>query len=78
VKQSKAGPPRAESSCGESTMLSANFAEAICGKQAAKNCFLFVCRPRFRDLRFQDFKNPPAVTNIGTQSVQELFFCEHL
>ena len=36
AKQSKAGPPRAERSGGESTMLSANFAEAIRGKQSDK------------------------------------------
>ena len=53
AKQSKAGPTGAESSCGESTMLSANFGEAIRGKQAVKNCFLFVCGPRFRDLRLK-------------------------
>ena len=47
AKQSKVGPPRAESSDGESTMLSANFAEAIRGKQALKNCFLLVRGPRF-------------------------------
>ena len=52
AKQSKAGPPRAETSGGESTMLSANFAKAIRGKQALKNCFLFVRGPKFWDLRF--------------------------
>ena len=45
--ENQASPPRAESSGGESTMLSANFAEAIRGKQALKNCFLFVRGPRF-------------------------------
>ena len=30
-------------------MLGANFAEAIRGKQTVKNCFLFVCGPRFSD-----------------------------
>ena len=64
AKQSKAGPPGAESSCGESTMLSTNFAGAICGKQAVKNRFLFVCGPRFRDLRFQDFRDSPAATKM--------------
>ena len=59
AKQSKAGLPKAESSGGESTMLSAYFAEAICGKQALKNCFLLVRGPRFWDLRFQDTKNSP-------------------
>ena len=59
TKQSKAGPLGAESSTsGESTMLSANFAEAIRCKHAGKNCFLFVCGLRFWDLRFQDTKNP--------------------
>ena len=36
AKQSKASPPGAESSGGESTMLSTNFAQAIRGKQAVK------------------------------------------
>ena len=49
AKQSKAGAPGAESIGGESTTLGANFAEAIRGKQAVKNCFLFVCGPRFSD-----------------------------
>ena len=47
AKQSKAGPLGVESSRTVSTMLSANFAETIRGKQALKNCFLFVCGPRF-------------------------------
>ena len=59
AKKSKAGPPGAESSGGESTIFSANFAEAIHGKQAVKNCFLFVCSPRFWVLLFQDTKNSP-------------------
>ena len=37
AKQSKAGPPGAESSVGENTMLSAKFVEVIRGKQAEKN-----------------------------------------
>ena len=42
AKQSKAGPPGAESSGGESTIPGANFAQAIRCKQPV-NCFLFVC-----------------------------------
>jgi len=41
AKQSKAGPPGAETSGGESTMLLLNFAEAIRGKQAVKKLFCF-------------------------------------
>ena len=46
AKQSKAGPPGAESSGGESTMLSTNFAQTIRGKQAVKIVLFFVCGPR--------------------------------
>ena len=47
AKQSKVGPPRAESSGGESTMLSANFAEAIHGKQALKDWVFLFAVPGF-------------------------------
>ena len=33
-------------------------------KKAVKNCFLFVCGPRFRDLRFQDFKDSLVATKM--------------
>ena len=47
AKQSKAGSPGAESSGGESIMLSTNFAEAIRGQQAVKIVFFLSAVPGF-------------------------------
>ena len=60
AKQSKAGPPGAESSVGESTMLSAKFVEAIRGKQAEKNSAV----PGFK---FCVFKTPRTRRSMPRQ-----------